>query len=245
MTMIRATPRTRARGARRFTGPTPSPEPRQRRVGKAAAADHPARSSLRTERAGRGAPASPEREPDTDVPASAARVLDAIVQAARAQGASDLLGDEAQRAPAVPAPAAGAAGRADTNHLSAAVLAPRDRTPRNSPTRPSTPTRPAPRATPARGTAQARAPPGRARASIPRRRGSQKPGRPPAPMTTRTTTSCPSRRSPTMRRHRTARWPRRRASSRRRRTRPPSSARASCAGRCSRPPRARWPHNWG
>jgi N-acetylmuramoyl-L-alanine amidase len=56
------------------------------------ASAHP---SLREERLGRGAPPSPDREPDTDVPAGAANVIDQIVQAARGQGASDLLGEKA------------------------------------------------------------------------------------------------------------------------------------------------------
>ena len=50
-------------------------------------------SAARAARAGRAAPPSPEREPDTDVPAEAARVLDALVQAVRERGAADLLGE--------------------------------------------------------------------------------------------------------------------------------------------------------
>ena len=68
-------------------------------------------SAARASRAGRAAPPSPEREPDTDVPAEAAHVLDALVQAVRDRGAADLLGEtratpsaggEPARAPASP-----------------------------------------------------------------------------------------------------------------------------------------------
>ena len=72
-------------------------------------------SSARASRAGRTAPPSPEREPDTDVPAEAAHVLDALVQAVRDRGAADLLGEPAASAPSGsnpvgPVPATPAAG---------------------------------------------------------------------------------------------------------------------------------------
>jgi N-acetylmuramoyl-L-alanine amidase len=67
-------------------------------------------SGARAARAGRDAPPSPAREPDTDVPAEAAQVLDALVQAVRERGAADLLGEAKSPAAApeasVPAPAA-------------------------------------------------------------------------------------------------------------------------------------------
>jgi len=76
-----------------------------------AAAPATAPASPRAERLGRDAPASPEREPNTDVPASAAHVLDQLVQAARVHGAGDLLGDPA---PAAASPAVGASAAATT-----------------------------------------------------------------------------------------------------------------------------------
>ena len=59
-------------------------------------------SGARAARAGRDAPPSPVREPDSDVPAEAARVLDALVQAVRERGAADLLGES--KPPVVKAP---------------------------------------------------------------------------------------------------------------------------------------------
>ncbi len=63
--------------------------------------------SLRAERLGLGAPASPSREPNSDVPAGAAAVLDQLVQAARGHGAADLLGETG---PSTEKPLAGATG---------------------------------------------------------------------------------------------------------------------------------------
>ena len=80
-------------------------------------------SATRASRAGRAAPPSPEREPDTDVPAEAAHVLDAMVQAVRDRGAADLLGEP--RAPS-PAPGAGDAPAASAPATSAAPTSARE-----------------------------------------------------------------------------------------------------------------------